>query len=133
MKESTAALSRLNVTILRGSEQSINTGYPTWVTMTRAVSPGGRCVPYFVRLGVRRAIDFGSTVNDGVKMAYHCPACSRAILSRRNKLCGFCGEPLPAELLFTPAQIETIEAASRGSDLFANRSDPLEKPAAGVA
>ena len=46
-------------------------------------------------------------------MAYHCPACSRKILSRRTKLCGYCGEPLPAELLFTPAEVEEIEAAER--------------------
>jgi predicted amidophosphoribosyltransferase len=50
-------------------------------------------------------------------MAYHCPACSRAILSRRSKLCSFCGEPLPAELLFTPAQIAKIEAAERARAL----------------
>ena len=36
-------------------------------------------------------------------MAYHCPTCSRTILSRRNKLCGFCGNPIPDELLFTAA------------------------------
>lgn len=52
-------------------------------------------------------------------MAYHCPACSRAILSRRNKLCGFCGEPLPADLLLTPAQIESIEAVERQRALAA--------------
>ena len=38
-------------------------------------------------------------------MAYRCPACNRTILSRRNKLCSFCREPLPAELLFTPGVI----------------------------
>jgi hypothetical protein len=46
-------------------------------------------------------------------MAYHCPACGRTILSRRTKLCGFCREPLPAELLFTPAEVEEIEADER--------------------
>jgi hypothetical protein len=46
-------------------------------------------------------------------MAYQCPACSRSILSRRNKLCSFCGAQLPAELLFTPAEVEAIEAAER--------------------
>jgi predicted amidophosphoribosyltransferase len=66
---------------------------------------------------VKRAIDFGSTVNHEAKMAYHCPTCSRAILSRRNKLCGFCGEPLPAELLFTPAEIEKIEAEEQARAL----------------
>jgi predicted amidophosphoribosyltransferase len=47
------------------------------------------------------------------EMAYLCPACSRAILSRRNKLCSFCGKPLPADLLFTAAEIAKIEAAER--------------------
>jgi len=46
-------------------------------------------------------------------MAYHCPACSRPILSRRNKLCSFCEKPLPAELLFTAAEVAAIEAAER--------------------
>ena len=46
-------------------------------------------------------------------MAYYCPACNRTILSRRNKRCGFCQEPLPAELLFTPAEVEEIEAGER--------------------
>jgi hypothetical protein len=46
-------------------------------------------------------------------MAYHCPACSRKLLSRRTKLCGYCQSPLPAELLFTPAQVEEIEAEER--------------------
>ena len=39
-----------------------------------------------------------------------CPACNYTILSRRNKLCSFCQEPLPADLLFTPAEIELQEA-----------------------
>jgi predicted amidophosphoribosyltransferase len=56
-------------------------------------------------------------------MAYRCPACSRAILSRRNKLCSFCGKPLPAELLFTPAEVEEIEAAERERALARKRRD----------
>ena len=46
-------------------------------------------------------------------MAYRCPACNRTILSRRNKLCSFCGKQLPTELLFTQAEVEKIEAAER--------------------
>jgi hypothetical protein len=42
-----------------------------------------------------------------------CPACSRPVLSRRTKQCSFCQKPLPAELLFTPAEIEQVEAAER--------------------
>ena len=39
------------------------------------------------------------------------------MLSRRNKLCSFCREPLPAELLFTPAEVEKIEATERARAL----------------
>jgi hypothetical protein len=46
-------------------------------------------------------------------MPLRCPSCDRAILSRRNSLCGFCQQPLPAELLFTPAEIKKIEAEER--------------------
>jgi hypothetical protein len=46
-------------------------------------------------------------------MPFRCPTCDRAILSRRNPLCGFCQQPLPAELLFTPAEIQMIEAGER--------------------
>ena len=54
-----------------------------------------------------------SPANLEAHMAYQCPACSRSILSRRNKLCSFCGAQLPAELLFTPAEVEAIEAAEQ--------------------
>ena len=54
-----------------------------------------------------------STCRGEDKMAYLCPACNRKVLSRRNKLCGFCGGALPAELLFTPAEVEAREAAER--------------------
>jgi hypothetical protein len=63
-------------------------------------------------------------------MAYHCPACSRAILSRRNKLCSFCGNPLPAELLFTPAEVEKIEAAERERALASKRREEEREEAA---
>jgi hypothetical protein len=46
-------------------------------------------------------------------MRLRCPACDRAILSRRNSLCGFCQQPLPAELVFSPAEIERIEAEEK--------------------
>jgi predicted amidophosphoribosyltransferase len=73
---------------------------------------------------------FGSTINDEAKMAYYCPACSRAILSRRNKLCSFCGKPLPAELLFTPAEVEKIEAAERERALARKRREEEREVAA---
>lgn len=38
-----------------------------------------------------------------------CPKCGSIIYSRRNVLCGACGERLPKELLFTPEQREMVE------------------------
>jgi hypothetical protein len=54
-------------------------------------------------------------------MPLRCPTCDRAILSRRNPLCGFCQQPLPAELLFTRAEIQKIEAEERERALAAAR------------
>jgi hypothetical protein len=62
---------------------------------------------------VRGVTGFGSTVKLEAQMAYHCPGCSRPILSRRNNLCSFCGAMLPANLLFAPAEIAAIEATER--------------------
>ena len=42
-------------------------------------------------------------------MTPKCPKCGSIIYSRRNVLCGVCGERLPSELLFTPEQRETVE------------------------
>ena len=39
-------------------------------------------------------------------MSYHCPSCHGVLYDRRRKTCGFCGVALPAELLFTPAELE---------------------------
>ena len=43
------------------------------------------------------------------QMAYHCPECKRVIFNRRKATCDFCGAPLPAELLFTKAEIEALD------------------------
>ena len=37
---------------------------------------------------------------------FQCPKCERPIISRRNKLCQYCGATLPEHLLWTPAEIE---------------------------
>ena len=42
-------------------------------------------------------------------MTPKCPSCGSIIYSRRNVLCGVCGERLPAELLFTPEQRQAVE------------------------
>jgi len=39
-----------------------------------------------------------------------CPKCGSVIYSRRNVLCGVCGERLPQELLFTPEERQVVES-----------------------
>jgi hypothetical protein len=63
-------------------------------------------------------------------MRLRCRNCNHTILSRKNKLCGFCREPLPEELLFTPAEIEAqeMERAAKVTpsiELPAERGTPL--------
>jgi len=38
-----------------------------------------------------------------------CPKCGSIIYSRRNMLCGVCGERLPQDLLFTPEERKVVE------------------------
>jgi hypothetical protein len=38
-----------------------------------------------------------------------CPKCKRGIYDRRKKLCDFCGTELSSGLLFTSAQIATMD------------------------
>jgi len=45
-------------------------------------------------------------------MSYHCQKCKGVIYNRRNKQCGFCGTELPAELLFTAAEIAVLDKAA---------------------
>ena len=42
-------------------------------------------------------------------MSLHCPTCNREVYSRRHKRCGFCGAELPAEFLFTEAELAVLE------------------------
>jgi len=42
-------------------------------------------------------------------MTPKCPKCGSIIYSRRNVLCGVCGDRLPPELLFTPEQRAVVE------------------------
>jgi uncharacterized Zn finger protein (UPF0148 family) len=42
-------------------------------------------------------------------MGYKCPRCGSVIYSRRNVLCGVCGERLPADLLFSASERERVE------------------------
>lgn len=42
-------------------------------------------------------------------MEFKCPKCGRALLSRRNPLCGYCGEALPKELLLTDEERSAVD------------------------
>ena len=42
-------------------------------------------------------------------MSAKCPFCSSLIYSRRNVLCGVCGQRLPKDLLFDEREREAIE------------------------
>lgn len=42
-------------------------------------------------------------------MSYHCPKCNGVIYNRRRNICGYCGAELPAELLFSPAELEVLD------------------------
>jgi hypothetical protein len=39
-----------------------------------------------------------------------CPNCDSIVYSRRHKLCGVCGSPLPDELLFKPAEALRVQS-----------------------
>jgi hypothetical protein len=42
-----------------------------------------------------------------------CPGCNALVYSRRHKLCGVCGDQLPADRLFSEAQALQIEELLR--------------------
>jgi uncharacterized Zn finger protein (UPF0148 family) len=42
-------------------------------------------------------------------MEHKCPKCGSVIYSRRNVLCGVCGERLPVELLFNAEERTVVE------------------------
>ena len=42
-------------------------------------------------------------------MTFKCPSCGSVIYSRRNVLCGVCGQRLPDWVRFTPAERELVE------------------------
>jgi uncharacterized Zn finger protein (UPF0148 family) len=52
-------------------------------------------------------------------MALHCPRCGAAVFSRRNRLCSSCRQPLPADLLLTPAEVLAVEADEAERDRLA--------------
>jgi len=42
-------------------------------------------------------------------MELKCPHCGSVIYSRKNKLCGVCEEPLPADLLFSDTVAKKVD------------------------
>jgi hypothetical protein len=39
-----------------------------------------------------------------------CPFCHRLLYSRSHRACGYCGRDLPEECVFSPEEIEAIDA-----------------------
>jgi hypothetical protein len=42
-------------------------------------------------------------------MSLNCPKCNGVVYDRRRKTCGFCGEELPTELLFSATEIGALD------------------------
>jgi uncharacterized Zn finger protein (UPF0148 family) len=42
-------------------------------------------------------------------MEFHCPHCQSPIYSRKQKICGVCEKPLPAELLLSENQVAFLK------------------------
>jgi len=63
-------------------------------------------------------------------MSLQCPKCNGVVYDRRRKTCGFCGAELPAELLFSPAEIEALnrkEAEAQQQRLKRKAKDDAEE------
>jgi hypothetical protein len=57
-------------------------------------------------------------------MSYYCPKCNGIIYDRRNKICGFCGAELPADLLLTATEIAALQKAAPKEDLQQTSDEP---------
>jgi len=42
-------------------------------------------------------------------MTHHCPTCQRVLYNRRLTKCGYCGEPIPAAVRFTPEESAVLK------------------------
>ena len=49
-------------------------------------------------------------------MSYQCPNCRGVLYDRRRKTCGFCGAVVPAELLFTPSELEDLRKEAEAAE-----------------
>ena len=47
------------------------------------------------------------------RIDFRCPGCDSIVYSRRNKLCGVCGDALPEEFLFNPYEARRVESLMR--------------------
>jgi len=68
------------------------------------------------------------------RMSLNCPTCNREVYSRRHKRCGFCGAELPAEFLFTEAELALLDAeAEQRRQERRDREEKAAKEAAEAA
>lgn len=64
---------------------------------------------------------------------FQCPKCERPVVSRRNKLCQYCGATLPQHLLWTPSEIEIQDRLlaekehQRKANATADKQEDLQK------
>ncbi|MDB6022992.1 MAG: hypothetical protein JWQ04_2849 [Pedosphaera sp.] len=56
---------------------------------------------------------------------HKCPKCGSVIYSRRNVLCGACGERIPTELLFTPEERQMVEKELKDAKLRAREASAI--------
>jgi len=66
-------------------------------------------------------------------MEHKCPKCGSVIYSRRNVLCGVCGERLPTELLFTAEERAVVERDLAEARRRARQSRASESSSSGDA
>lgn len=84
-------------------------------------------MPPAYRRGMEKETDKPVSRYAGLQAKEHkCPQCGSIIYSRRNVLCGVCGERLPEELLFQGKEREMVEKnlkAARKGSMEASRPD----------
>lgn len=67
------------------------------------------------------------------RMEHKCPKCSSVIYSRKNVLCGVCGERLPAKSLFTAKERAAVERGLTDTRRRARQSRALDGSSSGDA
>lgn len=62
-------------------------------------------------------------------MSYQCPKCNGVIYNRRSNICGFCGDELPVELLFTAEEIVALDRDAAEAEIARKRKEEADEEA----